>query len=165
MVKWLRQSKIAMVILTVVRVWLGVLWALDGFAKVSGGFNASGFVGAAIKNPVLTPEKTQAFGWYTSFLKDLVMPNISLFNVMVSWGELLVGLGLILGTLTTAAAFFALLMNFSYLMAGTVSVNPTYVFWEFIILIAGFNAAKIGLDHWVIPFLREKFPLLKRSVE
>lgn len=80
---------------------------------------------------------------------------------MVSWGELLVGLGLIFGTLTTAAAFFGLLMNFSYLLAGTVSINPTFILIQFFILVAGFNAGKIGLDYWVIPFLRKKIPFLK----
>jgi thiosulfate dehydrogenase [quinone] large subunit len=27
---------------------------------------------------------------------------------------------------------------------------------EIFILIAGFNAAKIGLDYWIIPFLRKQ---------
>lgn len=165
MVKWLRKSKSAMVILTIIRIWLGYLWVMDGFEKVSAGFSAKGFVGMAIKSPVLTPEKTQAFGWYTSFLKEFVMPHISLFSTMVAWGELFVGLGLIFGTLTTAAAFFGMMMNFCYLMAGTVSVNPMYIFWKIFILVAGFNAGKIGLDRWIIPFLREKVPFLKKSVE
>ncbi len=56
-------------------------------------------------------------------------------------------------------------MNFAYLFAGTISTNPTYVLLGMLIMIAGFNAGKIGLDHWVVPFMREKMPWLKRSVE
>ena len=70
-----------------------------------------------------------------------------------------------LGTLTTAASFFAMGLNFTYLLAGTISTNPLLLLLEFIVLVAGFNAGKIGLDHWVVPFLRRKIPFLKRSVE
>jgi thiosulfate dehydrogenase [quinone] large subunit len=62
---------------------------------------------------------------------------------------------LILGCLTTAAAFFGLVMNFSYVMAGTVSTNPLCILLGVIIIAAGYNAGRIGLDHWVIPFLRK----------
>lgn len=165
MVKWLRTSKVGMWVVTIIRLYLGYEWLVDGFGKVSGGFSAKGFVAHAISTPVLDPTGAPAYSWYSSFLKSFVMPNINVFSYMVAWGELLVGLGLLLGTLTTAAAFFGIVMNFAYILAGTISVNPTYIFLGFLILIAGYNAGKIGLDHWVVPFLREKMPWLKRSVE
>lgn len=161
MINWLRNSKVAMWILTVMRVYLGYTWLVDGFGKVSKGFDASGFIMNAVKNPVMTPEKTAAFPHYTSFLKSFVAPNIHLFNFMVSWGELLVGLGLLLGTFTTLAAFFGILMNFAYVFAGTVSTNPIFIIFEIFFLMAGFNAGKIGLDRWVIPFFRKRLPFLK----
>ena len=80
---------------------------------------------------------------------------IDLFNTIVPLGEFLVGLGLILGCLTTAAMFFGLIMNFSFFMAGTVSHIPTDLFFGAILLFAGFNAGKFGLDRWVIPFIRK----------
>jgi thiosulfate dehydrogenase (quinone) large subunit len=46
-------------------------------------------------------------------------------------------------------------MNFSFFLAGTVSHNPTDIFLGFIILTAGFNAGKYGLDYWVVPFIRK----------
>ncbi|MCD2256429.1 DoxX family membrane protein [Agrilactobacillus fermenti] len=162
MVNWLRNNKIAMWILTIMRIYLGYEWILDGWGKVSKGFDASGFIMNAIKHPVPGPHGPEAvYPMYTSFLKSFVQPNISFFNFAVSWGELLVGIGLLLGAFTTAASFFAILMNFSYLLAGTVSVNPKYVIFEIFFLIAGVNAGKIGLDRWIIPFLRRKLPFLK----
>ncbi len=77
----------------------------------------------------------------------------------------MVGLGLIFGTLTIAASFFALVMNFSYLGAGVVSVNPTYIFIGSLLLVSGYNAGKIGLDRWVTPFLRSKFPFLNNDIK
>ena len=95
------------------------------------------------------------FGGYVSFLESFALPNVGLFNVIVPWGEFLVGLGLILGCLTTAAAFFGMVMNFSFLMAGTVSHNPTDILMGFFIITAGYNAGKFGLDRYVLPYLRK----------
>jgi thiosulfate dehydrogenase [quinone] large subunit len=40
-------------------------------------------------------------------------------------------------------------------LAGTVSHNPTDIFLGFIILTAGYNAGRFGLDRWVVPFIRK----------
>ncbi|MEH7545504.1 Crp/Fnr family transcriptional regulator, partial [Neobacillus vireti] len=95
------------------------------------------------------------FGWYVDFLKHIALPNVDIFNVIVPVGETLIGLGLILGCLTTTAMFFGLVMNFSFFLAGTVSHNPRDIFLSFIILTAGYNAGRIGLDRWVVPFFRK----------
>jgi thiosulfate dehydrogenase [quinone] large subunit len=42
-------------------------------------------------------------------------------------------------------------MNFSYVFAGTVSTNPLDILLGVIILAAGFNAGRVGLDRWVVP--------------
>jgi uncharacterized membrane protein YphA (DoxX/SURF4 family) len=154
--KFLRENKIASYILTVLRLYLGYSWISGGIGKLtSGGFDASGFLKGAIANPVKGPDGAVVFGWYVDFLKHFALPNVDIFNVIVPWGETLIGLGLILGCLTTAAMFFGLVMNFSFFLAGTVSHNPRDIFLGFIILTAGYNAGKIGLDRWVVPFVRK----------
>jgi thiosulfate dehydrogenase (quinone) large subunit len=153
--KFLRENKIASVILTVLRLYLGYSWFTAGFHKFTGGFDAAGFLKGAIANPVKGPDGAVIFGWYVDFLKHFALPNVDVFNVLVPWGETLIGLGLILGCLTTAAMFFGLVMNFSFFLAGTVSHNPRDIFLGFIILTAGYNAGKIGLDRWVVPFFRK----------
>jgi thiosulfate dehydrogenase (quinone) large subunit len=77
--------------------------------------------------------------------------------VMIPLGEFLVGLGLILGALTTAAIFFGLMMNFMFMFAGTVSTNPWYTLLGMVILVAGANAGRFGLDRYVLPYLRNLF--------
>ncbi|MCS9995951.1 DoxX family protein [Weissella confusa] len=169
MISWLRNSKVAMWVLTIARVYLGFQWLMDGFEKVTtkGGFDASGMINMAIAKPVMTPAQTKAFPWYDWFLNLATNHGhaTGFFSFAVAWGELFVGLGLIFGTLTLAAAFFGMIMNFSYLGAGVVSVNPTFIFIEMFILIGGFNSARIGLDHWVTPFLRSKLPFLNNDIE
>jgi thiosulfate dehydrogenase [quinone] large subunit len=101
------------------------------------------------------PDGAMVYGWYVDFLKHFALPNVDIFNTIVPLGEFLIGLGLILGCLTTAAMFFGLVMNFSFFLAGTVSHIPTDLFLGAIILFSGYNAGRIGLDRWVIPFIRK----------
>lgn len=154
---FLRSNRYAAIILTLLRLYLGYSWLTAGLHKLIAGFDATGFLKGAIANPVKGPDGNMLFGWYVSFLKGVALPNVDFFNFIVPWGETLVGLGLILGCLTTAAMFFGLLMNFSFFLAGTVSHNPRDIFLGFILLTAGYNAGKYGLDRWVLPFLKKTF--------
>ncbi|MFP3122180.1 DoxX family membrane protein [Ectobacillus funiculus] len=152
--KFVRENRIAAALLTVLRLYLGYSWFTAGLGKLqSGQFDAAGFLTGAVAKPVAGPDGV-VYGWYVSFLKSLAIPNADLFNIVIPLGETLVGLGLLLGCLTTAAAFFGLVMNFSFLLAGTVSHNPTDILLGGIILAAGFNSGVFGLDRWVIPFIR-----------
>ena len=153
----LRENKIAAGILAVIRIWLGYNWMTAGFHKLADGFDASGFLNNAVANPVMGPDGGPVYSWYVNFLESFALPNIELFNFIVPLGEFLIGLGLILGCLTTAAMFFGLVMNFSFFLAGTVSHNPTDIFIGFILLFAGYNAGRYGLDRWVVPFLSKTF--------
>jgi thiosulfate dehydrogenase (quinone) large subunit len=78
-----------------------------------------------------------------------------MINFLIPWGEFLVGVGLLLGCLKTAAMFFGLLMNFMFMFAGTVSTNPWMILLGVIILAAGANAGKFGADYYVLPYLRK----------
>lgn len=156
MVKLLRENKVAAVVLTIMRLYLGITWMTAGFGKLSGGnFDASGYLKNAIANPVTGPEGSVLYGWYVTFLEALALPNVELFNFIVPVGEFLIGSGLILGCLTTAAAFFGIVMNYAFFLAGTVSSNPVDLFLGALILFAGYNAGQYGLDRWVIPFIRK----------
>lgn len=154
-VKWLRNHNVAAGMLTILRLYVGYMWLIAGFHKLQGGFDASGFLKGAVANPVKGPDGSIVYSTYLTFLKDFALPNAHIFNTIIPLGEFLVGLGLILGCLTTTAMFFGLVMNFSYVMAGTVSTNPMDILFGVIILVAGYNAGKFGLDRWVIPFIRK----------
>lgn len=156
LVNFLRNNKIAAGIFTVLRIYLGYAWMTAGFHKITGGFDASGFLKGAVANPVSGPDGI-VYGSWVSFLEGVAIPNAEIFNVLVPWGEFLVGLGLILGCLTTAAAFFGVVMNFAFLLSGTVSHNPTDIIMGMFIMVAGYNAGQYGLDRYVMPFLRKQF--------
>ncbi|WP_394140416.1 DoxX family membrane protein [Cytobacillus oceanisediminis] len=154
-VKWLRENQIAAALLTVIRLYLGYSWLTAGYHKVVDGFDASGFLQGAVAKA--TGDHPAVQSWWATFLEGIAIPNAELFSFLVAWGELLVGLGLILGCLTTAAAFFGIIMNFAFLFSGTVSTNAQMVLLTIFILVAGYNAGKFGLDRYVAPFLRKLF--------
>jgi thiosulfate dehydrogenase (quinone) large subunit len=155
LVKFLRENTIAAALFAALRIFLGYQWMTAGFHKITGGFDASGFLKGAIANPVKGPDGIVYGGW-VSFLESFAIPNSDLFNVLVPWGEFLVGLGLILGCLTTAAAFFGVVMNFAFMLSGTISHNPTDIIMGVLIMVAGYNAGKFGLDRYVVPFFSKR---------
>lgn len=78
-------------------------------------------------------------GWYTWFAS------------VVAWGEVLIGLGFLFGGLIGFAAFFALLMNFAFLFAGTTSSNPMLIMLEVLILLGWRVAGWWGIDRLLLP--------------
>lgn len=156
MMKFWRNNVYAAGILTLLRIYVGWLWLDAGFHKITGGFDAGGFLKGAIANPVLDKATGEAvYPTYLAFVEHFALPNIKLINVLIPWGELLIGLGLILGTLTTAAAFFGLVLNFMFMFAGTISTNPWMTLLGILVLVAGANAGAFGFDRWVLPALRK----------
>jgi len=63
------------------------------------------------------------------------------------------GIALILGALTGIAAFFGIIMNANYLLAGTVSSNPVLIILGTLLMLAWRNAGWIGLDRILLPAL------------
>ncbi|KGX86906.1 DoxX family protein [Pontibacillus litoralis] len=149
---FLRHNSIASIVLTFIRVYLGYMWLSAGWSKAINGFDASGFIHGAIEQA--SGEHPAVQGWWAAFLENFVLPNMGLFNILVAWGEVLVGIALILGIFTTFSALMGISMNFAFLFSGTTSINPPMVLMTIFILVAGYNAGKYGLDRWVVPFIR-----------
>lgn len=158
-VQFIRNNKMIAGVLALIRVYLGYTWLTAGLGKVTGDFDASGFIQGAIAGAGGDNPTVQ--GWWAAFLETFALPNAELFNFMVAWGEVLVGIALILGIFTNFAALMGITMNFAFLFSGTVSTNAQMVLLTFFLLVAGFNAGKYGLDRWVIPFIREHNPTQK----
>ena len=143
----------------VIRVYLGYLWLVAGYEKLTdpsgvwvgskAGAAVAGFAQGAIQQT--TGEHPQVTGWYAAFLKDVVLPNAALFSYLVTFGEFLVGVALILGLFTGIAAFFGGFMNASYIFAGVAGANPLMFILATWIVLAWRVAGYLGLDRWVLP--------------
>lgn len=164
MVAWLRHHLYARAVLAVVRIWVGWMWVSAGIEKIgspmwTGPKSGAALAGFLRHSLTLSGGAHPAVqGWYAGFLRGVALPASPFFSELVSFGELLVGIALILGCLTTFAALMGAVMNTAYLLAGTTSTNPNMLILEMLLLTAGFNAGAYGLDRWVIPRLRKQWP-------
>ena len=147
----------------IVRLYLGYEWLMAGWDKVMNpvwfGSNAgaamNGFVQGALGKTVGVHPDVQM--WYAAFLKGAVLPNLVTWSNLIAVGEVLVGLGLIVGLFTGVAAFFGFFMNLNFLLAGTVSVNPILLTLALGLMLARRVAGHWGLDRYAQPFLKRKF--------
>lgn len=143
----------------ILRLYLGWEWFQSGWGKLGGaawtGDNAgaaiTGFVSGALEKT--GGEHPDVQGWYAWFLNTLVLPYAEVWSYLIVWGEILVGIALILGLFTGLAAFFGSIMNVNYLLAGTVSSNPILFVIATWLVLAWRTAGWWGLDRWVLPAL------------
>lgn len=143
----------------ILRLYLGWEWLVAGWAKINSpvwtgskaGVAITGFLQGALAKTA--GEHPDVQGWYAWFLQNVVLPNAVFWSYVVSWGEVLVGIALILGIFTGVAAFFGSFMNMNYLLAGTVSTNPILFLIAMFLVLAWKTAGWWGLDRWILPLL------------
>lgn len=147
----------------VVRLYLGYIWLMAGYEKIinpawfgsDAGAALNGFVqGALGKTSGAHPDVQM---WYAAFLKGAVLPYLVTWSNLVAIGEVLVGVGLIIGLFTSVSAFFGFFMNMNFMLAGTVSINPTLLVLALALILARRVAGYWGLDRYARPFLKRKF--------
>ncbi|WDL95955.1 DoxX family membrane protein [Alicyclobacillus sp. ALC3] len=141
----------------VVRLYVGYEWIHAGWEKLHSPVWTGTHAGVALRGFLLGAlgkvSTGDVQGWYAKFLSNVVIPHAHTFSYVVSFGEFLVGLGLILGLLTGPAAFFGTLMNATYLFAGTLSVNPILFILATWLVLAWKVAGWYGLDRFALPYL------------
>jgi len=157
--KFLFASRWMAPLWTVVRIYVGYEWLTAGWAKVheaawvgpKAGTALTGFLNGALAKTAGAHPSVQ--GWYGWMIQHWFLPAAPFMSYLVSFGELLVGVALIVGLLTGVSAFFGGLMNANYLLAGTVSTNPVLFILATWLVLAWRVAGYYGLDYFVLPFL------------
>lgn len=162
--KWFRENVWAAAAVTLLRLYVGWQWMHHGWEKLTGGFDAGGYLKNAVAKPVVDRATQEVlFPNYTNFLEHFALPNLKLINFLVPLGEFLIGVGLIVGGLTLTATFFGMMLNFMFLFAGTVSTNPWLLMLGVILFAAGANAGRFGLDGYLKPMLHKAWTHLKNK--
>ncbi|MGB2696150.1 MAG: DoxX family membrane protein, partial [Dehalococcoidia bacterium] len=127
------------------------VWA--GFDKLIRGFDAGGFLVNATKGPLS--------GW----LQDLGANQTALdvINPMVTWGEILIGIGLIFGVLFRWSAFWGAVMMFMFYIAQFPPEHNPFMEYYLVYmlglgLLGALGAGRIfGLDNLI-----ERLPIVQR---
>jgi thiosulfate dehydrogenase [quinone] large subunit len=152
-----------------VRLWAGYSWFDAGMHKVQDPAWVS--TGEAVKNYWLNAVKIPAtgrppisFDWYRDFLNSLLSSNAyTWFAPLIAWGEVLVGIGLIVGGLTGVAAFFGALMNWSFIMAGSASTNGMLLVAAIALMMAWKVAGFLGVDYFLLRWLGVPWTLTREA--
>ncbi|MCJ7700766.1 MAG: DoxX family membrane protein [Anaerolineales bacterium] len=141
----------------ILRVWLGYQWIDAALHKV----NNPAWVqtGEALKGfwsgIVVIPEGGRppiAFDWYRSFIQMMLDAQAyQWFGKLVAYGEVLIGIALIIGAFTGFAAFFGAFMNWNFMMAGSASTNPLLFVVALSLILAWKVSGYLGLDYFLLP--------------
>ena len=142
-----------------IRVFLGFTWLEAGIHKATspgwldGGSALAGFWKAAAAVPA-NGRAPITYDWYRDFINVLLQGHHETwFAVLITFGEILVGVGLILGVLTGFAAFFGAFMNMSFLLAGSASTNPIMFTLAIGLVLAWKVAGYYGVDRMLLPLM------------
>lgn len=158
--RFLRRARDAAPLFLGIRLFLGWEWLQSGLGKIgSPAWSTSGEAlrgfwerATAIPEPPARPAIT--YPLYRSFI-EFMLDNQweTWFSQVIKYGETLIGIGLLLGALTGIAAFFGLLMNFSFIYAGSASSNPTFIILGLLIVLGWRVAGWWGVDRVLLPLL------------
>jgi thiosulfate dehydrogenase [quinone] large subunit len=164
---WFFRSKTASVLWLAARLWLGYGWVNAGYQKLwgsekaafwnGGGVGVKGFATAGVAGSTAGKGAGASYGWWAGFLHSFVIPNASWIAKLVTVSELAIGVLLILGLFTGAAAVAGLALNLVYMFTGSAGVNPAYGIVAVFLILAWRNAGYLGADRFALPRVRDLF--------
>lgn len=144
-----------------IRLYVGLAWLDAGWHKVTdpawvgGGSALKAYWERAVAVPASgRPPIAEDYGWYREVLTFMLNNNWhEVMALVISYGEVLVGIGLILGVFTGIAAFFGTFMNMSFMLAGSASTNPVLFGAAVLLVLAWKVAGYWGVDRYLLPML------------
>src|SRR5689334_15491883 len=114
----------------IVRLYVGYSWLEAGMHKfedpkwMSDGTALLGYWKGAVAVPAAPAKAAITYDWFRGFLQFLIDNGSSVwFAKLITFGELAIGVGLIVGAFVGVAAFFGALMNMNFMLAGSASTN------------------------------------------
>ncbi|HZU05966.1 MAG TPA: DoxX family protein [Chloroflexota bacterium] len=137
--RWLDWGpKIPMEYLALIRITLGLCFLTNVVNQIGQGYLTSGepltrYLEGLLREPFTDP-------LYRSFLQGVVLPNAALFAQLVVWGELAVGVLLVLGLATRLAAAGAVFLGLNYWLAvgilSTPALQRSFLMIDLVVLLA-----------------------------
>lgn len=139
----------------VIRIYVGWAWLEAGWSKLISGMWLGDNAGNIIKgflNGALAKtggEHPDVMGWYAWLINHVFIPSAPLLSYLVVFGEIIVGIALIIGLCTKKAAKIGAFMNINYLFAGTVSTNPILLLLQLFLIKGNKVAGWLGVDRFM----------------
>ena len=139
-----------------VRVFIGIGW-LRAFAEKAiepgwrDGTRLAGFLQRQVEGGTI------AFPPYQALVTDGFLAQTLVLGWIVMLGQLLAGLAIVSGSLTTAALVGGIFMNLNFLLAGVPDPSVFYIVIQMVLMLAG-TGAILGVDARLAA--RVRFPIL-----
>lgn len=147
------------VVWLIVRVLIGWSWLQSGWGKIGNpawvqtGEALQGYWQRAVTIPA-EGRPPIVFDWYRDFIQGLLDAQAyTWFAKLIAFGEVAVGIALIIGAFVGVAAFFGAFMNWNFIMAGSASTNGLLIVGALFLLLAWKTAGWWGADRYLLPLL------------
>ena len=141
--------------ITLLRVYTGVFFLKYGFGKITNPNFADGMSG------FVTGNLDKCYGFMRPFLESVVLPNSGIFAFMVAWGEVLLGVALVLGLATRyvsiAGAFMVAMFWFTKGQSFLDAQNHDAIWFVILVVLAAVHAGRV---HSVDEKLKDRFSFL-----
>ena len=141
--------------ITLLRVYTGVFFLYYGFGKVRNPNFADGLAG------FVTDRLDQSAAFMRPFLESVVLPNKAVFAFLVAWGELAIGIALIVGLATRWASIAGAIMVGAFWFTkgqGFLDAQNHDVIWFVIFIVLG--TVHAGRMHGMDERLAHRFRFL-----
>jgi thiosulfate dehydrogenase (quinone) large subunit len=142
--------------LAILRIAVGYHFLTAAVPKLTSKFlTGKGLAEELVKTVVKDP-----FAWHRSFILDFVVPHAHAFSHLIAFGELAIGISLILGCLVRISASFGAFHNLNILLAIAIAnggpqlgINRLFIILQVVFVFASAGRS-LGLDG----LLKRKFP-------
>ncbi|MEX1071640.1 MAG: DoxX family membrane protein [Anaerolineales bacterium] len=138
----------------IVRVWLGYKWVDASLLKLNNPDWTQ--TGEALRqfwaSSLQIPAEGISSEWYRTFIQFMLDAEVHTWLAkLVVYGELIIGIALILGAFTGIAAFIGGFVNWNFMVAGSASTNPLLFVSALGLVMAWKVAGYTGLDYFLLP--------------
>ncbi|MGB5624426.1 MAG: DoxX family protein [Woeseiaceae bacterium] len=150
-----RKKSVHLWPITLLRVYTGVFFLYYGFGKLRNPEFADGLA------QFVTSQLENSAAFIRPFLESVVLPNKGLFAFLVTWGELAIGIALIMGLATRWASIAGALMVAAFWSAkgqGFLDAQNHDVIWFMIFVVLA--TVHAGRAHSVDERLANRFRFL-----
>lgn len=150
------------------RVWLGVMWLTSGLHKIAGEWFLWDVIGPVDGTTSATVHLVNDHTprWYAWIVETFIYPNNMLFQHIIVYTEILLGLAFIFGAFTFIAAIGAIGMNINFMLTtGLPTVQGYPDLWYLtasIAMLAGAGRV-LGADYYLMPWLTRQIRYFQRN--
>ncbi len=136
-----------------VRLFCGYFFLRYGLQKATGGFG-----GAALRETLTKWAAETRYGFYVPFLEKVATPHAEVFALLVTFGEMAVGIALLLGFATRFASLVGIFMCLNFVFGSGVRLLSTDQPVVFILLLATIYATAAGRALGLDVLLKTRLP-------